>query len=393
MQSRPVFNRLTLLLAAAGCAALVAACGGGGDGSTAGSGSTYAAGRISGFGSIVVNGVHYDETKASVTDDDDGSSKASSALKLGMQVEVEAQGFDDKGATPTASATSIGYSSLVRGPVESLAADGFVALGQTVKVTATTVYDESITGGLAGITVGTVVKVYGTLDATTGVYTATRIEAGPANEYRLRGVVASLDAIAKTLTIGAAVIDTSRVTVPAALKAGDRVRVKLSTTKNSAGQWVATELRAAQPKVRTSERAEVEGVISSFTSPTSFTVDTTPVDASKAVFEDGTSGLAAGVRVEVEGALVDGVLVATKVKIEDEHDDAAKGFEVEGAITVADATAKTFVVRGVTVSYGDTTTFRNGTAANLLVNQRVEVKGALGTDGRTLVAASIEIKR
>lgn len=394
MQRRPRLNRLNLMLAAAGCAALVAACGGGGnDAAGAGEGSTYAAGRIAGFGSIVVNGVHYDETRANVTDDDDGSSRSASALKLGMQVEVEARGFDDKGGTPTATATSIGFSSLVRGPVESLAADGFVALGQTVKVTATTVYDESITGGLAGITVGTVVKVYGTLDASTGVYTATRIEAGPANEYRLRGVVAAVDATAKTLTIGSAVIDTSRVNVPAALKAGDRVRVKLSTTRNSAGQWVATELRTPVAKVRSSERAEVEGVISSFTSATRFTVDTTPVDATNAVFEDGRSGLAAGVRVEVEGALVDGVLVATKVKIEDEHEDEAKGFEVEGAISAADATAKTFVVRGVTVSYGDTTSFRNGTAANLLVSQRVEVKGALGSDGRTLAATSIEIKR
>lgn len=393
MQSRPAFNRLTLLLAAAGCAALVAACGGGGSDSGAAGGGTYAAGRISGFGSIIVNGVHYDDSRATVTDDDDGSVRSNRELKLGMTVEVEAHGFDDSGNHPTATASSIGFSSLVRGPVELLTVDGFVALGQTVKVTATTVFDDSITGGLAGITVGTVVKVYGTLDATTGVYTATRIEAGPANEYRLRGVVASVDATAKTLTVGTAVIDLSRTGVPTGLKAGDRVRVKLLTAKNSAGQWVATELRTPQARVRSSSRAEIEGTISSFTSATSFSVDGTPVDASQATFEDGTSGLAAGVRVEVEGALVDGVLVARKVKIEDEEHDQAEGFEVDGPITSVDAAAKTLVVRDVTVTWTDTVVFKNGTAASLVPNQRIEVKGALSADGRTLTASSIEIKR
>lgn len=393
MRRTPAFNRLTLLLAAAGCAALVAACGGGGSDSGAAGGGTYAAGRISGFGSIVVNGVHYDDSRATVTDDDDGSVRSARELKLGMTVEVEAHGFDDSGNHPTATASSIGYSSLVRGPVESLAADGFVALGQTVKVTATTVFDDSVTGGLAGITVGTVVKVYGTLDATTGVYTATRIEAGPANEYRLRGVVGAVDATARTLTVGAAVIDLSGIGLPAGLQAGDRVRLKLATAKNAAGQWVATELRTPQARVRSSSRAEIEGVISTYTSATSFSVDGTPVDARNARFDDGRSGLAAGVRVEVEGALVDGVLVATKVEIEDDDEDRANGFEVEGAIASVDAAAQTFVVRDVNISFAGGVSFRNGTAANLLVGQRVEVKGSLAADGCTLAASSIEIKR
>ena len=162
--------RLFALAAVAG-AALITACGGGGGDSA--DGSSYAVGRISGFGSIIVNGVHYDDSRSRVVDDD-GQSRGRDDLKLGMVVELRATDFSSSG-TPSATAQSIEISSLLRGPVDSVAADTLGVLGQTVKLTATTVVDDSLAGGLAGIRVGSVLKVYGTLDRTTGVYTATRI--------------------------------------------------------------------------------------------------------------------------------------------------------------------------------------------------------------------------
>ena len=66
-----------LLIQFAAAAALLAGCGGGGDAGTApfGTGtaaatSSYAAGAISGFGSVIVNGVRFDNSKAKVSDDD-----------------------------------------------------------------------------------------------------------------------------------------------------------------------------------------------------------------------------------------------------------------------------------------------------------------------------------
>lgn len=385
--------RALLGLAASLAAALLVACGGGGSGGT-GNGTqysaSYAVGRISGFGSIVVNGVHYDESGATVSDDDEDSAD-SSTLELGMVVEIEASGYGSRDGRNSAKAESIRMRSLMRGPVESVGTDSLVVLGQTVQVTATTVFDDDLPDGLASITTGAVLKVHGTLDAATGTYVATRIDLKTeSSSYRLRGVVAAYDEAQKLLTIGTAVIDVSGVEMASAPKAGDLVRVKLQTTQAVPGVWVATELKSGQLRPRDVEYVEVEGTISDFTSAQSFSVDGLPVDASNASFEDGTEGLAQGVRVEVKGRVVDGVLVATKVEIESHDHDEQEGFEIEGRIASVDLTQSTFVVRGVTVSFAGTVEFVDGSAADLVADAKVEVHGSLGDDGRTIVASRIK---
>lgn len=387
--------RALLGLAASLAAALLVACGGGGSGGT-GNGTqysaSYAVGRISGFGSIVVNGVHYDESGATVSDDDEDSAD-SSTLELGMVVEIEASDYGSRDGRNSAKAESIRMRSLMRGPVESVGTDSLVVLGQTVQVTATTVFDDDLPDGLASITTGAVLKVHGTLDAATGTYVATRIDLKTeSSSYRLRGVVAAYDEAQKLLTIGTAVIDVSGVEMASAPKAGDLVRVKLQTTQAVPGVWVATELKSGQLRPRDVEYVEVEGTISDFTSAQSFSVDGLPVDASNASFEDGTEGLAQGVRVEVKGRVVDGVLVATKVEIESHDHDVQEGFEIEGRIASVDLTQSTFVVRGVTVSYAGTPRYEGGTAADLALGRQVAVKGTLSADRTRVQATSIHIE-
>ena len=132
----------------------------------------------------------------------------------------------------------------------------------------------------------------------------------------------------------------------------------LNTVKNASGAWVASAIRAEQREMEDKDEAEVEGVITAFTSTASFSVNGLPVDASKAAFPDGTAGVVLGARVEVEGAIANGVLVATKVELEDENDDKNKDRnELNGTISALNTPAKTFVVRGVTVHYSATTVF------------------------------------
>lgn len=57
---------------------------------------------------------------------------------------------------------------------------------------------------------------------------------------------------------------------------------------------------------------ELEGRVTAYTSPTSFSVDGIPVDASAA-----PRTVSVGMRVEVYGTMANGVLVASRVKIED----------------------------------------------------------------------------
>lgn len=384
--------RALLGLAASVAAALLVACGGGGSATSDGTqySASYAVGRISGFGSIVVNGVHYDESSAAVSDDDEDSA-GSSTLELGMVVEIEAADFGSRDGRHSAKAKSITMRSLMRGPVESVGTDSLVVLGQTVQVTATTVFDDDLPNGLASISAGAVVKVHGTLDAATGTYVATRIDLKTESaSYRLRGVVAAYDDAQKLLTIGTAVIDVSGLTLATAPKAGDLVRVKLQTTQAVTGVWVANELKSGQLRPRDVEYVEVEGTISDFTSAQSFSVDGLPVDASKAEFEGSAEALAKGVRVEVKGQVVDGVLVATKVEIESHDHDAHEGFEIEGRIASVDVAQSTLVVRGVTISFAGTVEFVGGSAADLVADAKIEVNGSLGDDGRTIVASRIK---
>jgi hypothetical protein len=67
---------------------------------------------ITGFGSIIVNGVRFDDSAALVRDDD-GAASGRDRLSLGMQVEVESEAVSDDG-------------------------QGFVLRGLTVQLTAST---------------------------------------------------------------------------------------------------------------------------------------------------------------------------------------------------------------------------------------------------------------
>jgi hypothetical protein len=215
--------------------------------------------------------------------------------------------------------------------------------------------------------------------------------------FKLRGIVAALDSTAKTLMIGGALIDFSGVpagSVPANLANGQAVRVQLQTVKNSSGAWVAISIRSDAREMENHDEAEVEGTITDFTSTASFSVNGLPVDASKAAFPDGTAGIVLGASVEVEGAIANGVLVASKVELQRMHmNEDRNRNELHGPISALDTTAKTFVVRGVTVHYDSTTTvFKDGTEADLANGKEVEVKGTLSADGTSVQAASIEFE-
>lgn len=391
--------------AAAPCAAAalllatLAGCGGGGgDDSTSStsSGTTatatrYTEGTLNGFGSVIVNGVRFDDSAATVTDDS-GGLRTASHLKLGMRVSVDSGAVDAAG---NAKASAIRFGSELVGPVASVdtTASTLVVLGQTIDVTSTTVFDDSLAAGLGAVAAGAAVEVHGLPDAATGRLVATRIEsASTATSYKLRGTVASLDTTAKTFQIGAAVVSYASATgVPTTLANGSTVRVLLATTPVS-GVWQATSMGSGtRGKLADSTTAHLRGSITTFTSSASFVVNGMTVDATSASFPDGTTGLAAGVQVEVEGTVSNGVLVATKVSIESRHrgDDSRK-FDLRGAITSVNATAKTFVVKGVTVDYsGSGVTYVNGTEAGLVVGAKVRVTGGVGSTRSQVIATTI----
>lgn len=402
LQPFSLLNRRARIAALAIASALaLAACGGGGGGGDddddggGGGGEqragVYASGRVEGYGSVVINGVHYDHASATVRDED-GNTVNSAYLRLGTVVDVVGGPISvDAAGVPRSTASELRFASQIRGPVTALGADTMTVLGQTVSLSAITVF-EGFAGGRAGLDVGDLVEVSGFLDAEAGTYAASRVEyEDHLNGYRLQGRVANLDTGAQTFTIGAATVSY------AAVAAGDRpslengllVRALLQTTQQS-GAWVATELRDTRREVEDVEAAEVEGYVSGFTSLAEFQVDGLPVDASGAGvdFEGGSSaGVGDGVRVEVEGEILDGVLVARKVEFEDDDEDDDK-FEVSGLIESINLLAQTFVVQGVTVEFAGAT-LEGGTLLNLQTGARVEVEGGLTDSGAQLDASVI----
>ena len=237
------------LLAGTSMAALLVACGGGGDAPAAAGGTataeSFASGPISGLGSVIVNGIRFEDSTARVENDEDDSVHASRDLKLGMMVEVQAGRIDD--STARATALRIRFGSELVGPVSSIdsAASTLRVLDQTIEVKPNTVFEPGL-AGFAAIAVGQVLEIHAQFDAASGRYVATRIEREDSvTAFRLRGRIASLDTTARTFRIGDAVINYGSVPVanlPPALANGQRVRVRLETTQVN-GQWVAISVR------------------------------------------------------------------------------------------------------------------------------------------------------
>src|SRR3990172_7849853 len=124
---------------------------GGGPGTTAGEGTGgTGVGLVTGFGSVIVNGVRYDDTGIDNTNlfDDHGRTKAE--LGSGMMVKITATGVNDVSGTGTA--TKIEVLRHVDGPLDdngvTLATNRMKVMGQTVVVDTTTVFDNVAVGGL-----------------------------------------------------------------------------------------------------------------------------------------------------------------------------------------------------------------------------------------------------
>lgn len=382
-------------------AALLLGCGGGGSGVDGGVGSggtgSFASGSVTGFGSVIVNSVRFDDNTARV-EDADGNLKSRDDLRLGMSVEIEGGAIvpATAPALATSTASRIRYASEMVGAIELIdrSAGTLTVLGQLVSTSTQTVFDDSLPGGLGALAVGRVIEVHGQFDATVPRYRATRIEPAAAGATpRLRVVVSQLDKAATTFRIGGATFAYGQASaVPTDLANGSYVRVALQTGTDSAGRWVVSSFKAGVSPLPDAEEATVKGLITDFTSITSFNVNGQPVTTGSATeFKDGSSGLAVGVRVEVEGAVNGGVLRADKVAIETDAEESGREYEFAGEITSVNTSAGTFVLRGVTIgtSRGDLR-FENGSAADLKAGAKVEVKGLLAADGTTVEATSIE---
>jgi hypothetical protein len=266
--------------------------------------------------------------------------------------------------------------------------------GQSLKVTPTTQFEDKSAAavrafGLAAIRVGD--RLVARAARTPVALEALRIErvdagappgAGP--EAKAEGIVSGFVSIAE-FTVGTRKVNASSAKFEGGV-AGDLAdgkRVSVEGTLSGA-ILMATKVEF-QADVAPPGEASVEGTITDFISPANFKVAGQPVDASGATFSGGGAGnLANGRRVEAEGTLSGGVLVARKVSIE--ALPGASTIEVEGRISGFVSVAS-FVVAGQKVD-ASKATFRNGTAGDLADGRDVTAKGPVVAG--VLMAATIE---
>src|SRR5215468_3895816 len=117
---RQIMNTAIRNVGAALVALLLAvACGGGGGGNMPPPNQAFTQGTIMGFGSVIVNGVRFDDSAAQVTDDD-GQAHDKGDLKLGMNVEIDSSGIDR--SSNTAVASHIRFGAAIVGPVSAISA-------------------------------------------------------------------------------------------------------------------------------------------------------------------------------------------------------------------------------------------------------------------------------
>ncbi len=378
-------------------AAAIAGCGGGEGGvGVGGTGSfAFASGPITGFGSVIVNGIEFDDSSARV-EDEDGTASTRGALQFGMVVEVDSSGIGGSADAPTAVASRIRFGSEIVGPVTSVdvAGNSLVVFGQTVLVRATTVFDPRLPTGLASVAigsiVGSIVEVYGFWDASSSRFVATRIEprSGPVAFFKVHGPIQNHQMGARTFTIGP--VGFSYAMAPGGMDNGVFVRLQVETTP-VAGRWMVRAFGDGMRRLPDLDEARLRGPISAFTSSRSFSVNGQRVDASVASFPNGEAGLDLGVRVEVEGPVTSGVVHATKVEIDNDGGPQG-GFELRGMIESHQPALQTFVLKGVTVFYGAPGVFDKGTAADLGPGVPVEARGMLSSDGTRLFATRIRVK-
>lgn len=392
--------RIVIGALAAVCAAWGIAGGGVDSGGTGSPTNSYSSGRLSGFGSIVLNGVHFDETRALVLDDEGGLHRRDS-LKLGMTLAVRAGAIDTdvSSGMRRAVAERIVFASAIRGPVQAVSAgtSSLTVFGQKVAVNEATVFDARV-GGMAGVRPGQVLEIHALLDESNGRYLATRIDRpDKVSTFKLRGVVSRLDNVARSLVIGGVRVGMEGVDAAGLprLAEGSIVTVLLRPNVGKGGVWQMVSASAAPTPDRDTVRVDVDAMVSDYEGLASFRLAGTPVNAAAAgvSFVDGTNGqLANGVRVFVSGRMFNGVLVADSVTYrkggtnrQGEEDVVSLHGEIE-SVNLAD---HSFVLRGNTVAFDAKTSFANGRPSTLQAGTEVDVAGYVGRGGTGVGAASI----
>ncbi|MDP9109892.1 MAG: DUF5666 domain-containing protein, partial [Pseudomonadota bacterium] len=240
----------SLTLIAAATALALAGCGGGGSSSPQATatvpapvllGTATTSGTVTGFGSVIVDGVRLDDHNVIAGVEQEDGSVVNTELKIGQHVDVE----HDANLV----ATQIRVTSEIKGTVDSVSttAGSITILGQTVLINTVaangplTVFEAPYTQ-LSDIKAGDTVEINGLVKvdpAGKSTLQATRIEKAQVGAYnRVRGDVTDLSTATSTFKVGTLLVSYAGATVKpnaAALANGVDVVVSIPATQTFTG--------------------------------------------------------------------------------------------------------------------------------------------------------------
>lgn len=246
----------TLLCSVLALCALIAACGGGTNlaGGVGSGGSGVAEGAISGFGSVIVAGVEYDDTNATVVVENAQGQTDVYEAKLGQRVRIV---HSHAGVADT-----IQVLPQLRGTASS-AQNGqgvFQLLGQTVQIIASgdTQNTATVLDGFTSVTSGDEVEVHGNwvFDSTRNysVLIATRVEklSAAADPVVISGVVRTR--LNELVTLDDATGQTLQyANLPTGLAAQSLVTAWVPRSALGTSPWIATRVVDASPSLSDNE--------------------------------------------------------------------------------------------------------------------------------------------
>jgi uncharacterized protein YdeI (BOF family) len=316
---------LSLLLALASC---------GGERPGEADGGT-GVGPISGFGSVIVNGIDYSTDNANIVISG-SENRPETELKVGMRVRVDGS---FSGTENIGRAMRIELIREVHGPMDDNGVDNVSSLlhvaGQAVLVDPATIFDNvADLAELQAIQAGTVhhpeVEAHGAQDDNGAIH-ATYIRKG-SDDFRLtdnvsiRGKMKNFNATLRTFTIGGQKVTYPLVgleRVPPGAIFRDDIFVDVRGLLNAAGgtgTLTASRIEVLDNTVgENNDPVRLEGYVVSGTTKRSFVIlgpgGTVSVDGVGATVIPSTGTIEPGRKVQVEGAIAGKILKATEIRV------------------------------------------------------------------------------
>jgi hypothetical protein len=294
-------------------------CGGGGTDTaglpgTGGTGASYPGtggtgiyqGSITGFGSVIVNGVTFDNSSANMQIN--GVDVEQDRLRLGMVATV--RGVHNVN-TATGMANSVEVWAIGQGRVYEVQSNQFKVAGMTIRTnSATWFYDLA-----SPLSEGAYVSVWGLqADSDGETWTASCVQASSAaasvigsGRVKFDDGERKINDLVLTGTVANNLPNETLMRVQGTLDLNGALRVQ------SAQAITSSVVAQAQGDV------EIEGLITSAVTASGFMLGSISVNTSTSTYEPAGALLVLGSKVEVYGYWQNGVLRATKVELEDGH--------------------------------------------------------------------------